>query len=194
MNPRRRVFLLPGVHARELDVHIARVAGGAPALDHVQEAVAVERVAAREPEVFTRSNCACVGGIRIESNGGSREMESNTRRRELELRRSRTGPPQPRELERDIEGEMLRRNGLAVARRERRVGKDMRRHDLCGRDRRVRGGDGHARPTVERGLHCLGAREIDLLSGRTHGHTRGRAERHCRDQKTHDLWRVAGNA
>ncbi len=89
---------------------------------------------------------------------------------------------------------MLRRNGLAVARREGRVGKDSRRDDLCRRDSGVGRRDGDPRATVERGLHRLRAREIDLLSGRTHGHTRGRAERHCRDQKTHDLWRVAGNA
>ena len=89
---------------------------------------------------------------------------------------------------------MLRRNGLAVARREGRVGKDTRGDDLCRRESGVSGGDGDARATVERGLHRLCAREIGLLSGRTRGHTRGRAERHCRDQKTHDLWRVAGNA
>ena len=82
-----RVRLLARVHARQLDVHVARVAGVAAAVDHVQQAVAVERVAAREREVFARGDGARVGGVRVERHGGAREMESNARCRERELRR-----------------------------------------------------------------------------------------------------------
>ncbi len=87
-----RVLLLPRVHARKFDVHVARIAGRATAFDHVKEAVAVERVAPREREVFTSGDGARVGGVRVERHGGAREMESNARRRERDLRRLRAGP------------------------------------------------------------------------------------------------------
>ena len=76
----RDVRLLSGVHARELDVHVARVAGVAAALDHVQQAVGVERVAPRQREPLARRERARVRRVGVERDHRASELIAQLRR------------------------------------------------------------------------------------------------------------------
>ena len=73
------VRLLAGAHARELDVHVARVAGVAPPLDHVQQAIGVERVTSRERQSLARGERPRVGRVGVECDRRPRKLIPDTR-------------------------------------------------------------------------------------------------------------------
>ena len=81
----------------------ARVAGIAAALDHVQQAVGVERVAARQRDALARGDRARVRRVGVERDHRARELESILRRLQSELRRLHAQLAQPRKVERNVD-------------------------------------------------------------------------------------------
>ena len=132
----RRVRELAGIDGGEPHVQFAHVAHFPTQPRHREEAVGIERRAARQAGVGGSGEGSRVRRLHVEADGGALEREAITGGVPCGLRRADARRAQPRQVERPIDDRVVLRHRLGVARGQDRVG------ERSGAASQPRGGGG----------------------------------------------------